>query len=186
MSTEIEVKAYAEDLKEVEDRLLKSKAKFIEEERQEDIYFSHPCRDFKDTDEALRLRMGKEGEIVLTYKGPKIDKSSKTREEIESRFPEDQRREIRSILEKLGFCEVGKVVKTRRKYILKRNGNRVKFYLDRVEGLGTFVEGEVEGEDIANGRDLILKIMDELELKRFERRSYLELLLERDSSDKKA
>ena len=49
---------------------------------QVDQYFAHPARDFAQTDEALRLRrVGKQN--FITYKGSKIDATTKTRREIE-------------------------------------------------------------------------------------------------------
>lgn len=178
MSIEIEVKAYADDLEEVEESLKKLKAEFIEEEKQRDIYFSHPCKDFKKSDEALRLRYGKAGKAVLTYKGPKLDKASKTREEIKLNLAQNEIDSAEGILKRLGFSEVAVVTKVRRKYALEIEGNALKVCLDTVEGLGTFVEGEIEGEDIARGRELIMRIMAEFGLTRFERKSYLELLME--------
>src|SRR4029079_17138635 len=49
---------------------------------QVDQYFAHPCRDFASTDEALRIRTTG-GASFVTYKGPKVDKTTKTRREIE-------------------------------------------------------------------------------------------------------
>ncbi|NIO39590.1 MAG: class IV adenylate cyclase, partial [Burkholderiales bacterium] len=49
---------------------------------QRDQYMLHPSRDFRETDEAFRIRV--EGEsATLTYKGPKMDRQTKTRPEIE-------------------------------------------------------------------------------------------------------
>ena len=49
---------------------------------QVDRYFAHPGRDFARTDEALRLR--RVGELnYITYKGPKLDATTKTRREVE-------------------------------------------------------------------------------------------------------
>ncbi|MEM4524643.1 MAG: class IV adenylate cyclase, partial [Archaeoglobaceae archaeon] len=55
-------------------------ARFLEEKEEFDLYFSHPCRDFAETDEALRIRVEKK--IKMTYKGPKVDEETKTREEV--------------------------------------------------------------------------------------------------------
>src|SRR3954468_18985093 len=49
---------------------------------QSDQYFAHPCRDFAKTDEALRIRKV-EAKAFVTYKGPKLDTTTKTRREIE-------------------------------------------------------------------------------------------------------
>src|SRR5438067_687125 len=49
---------------------------------QLDQYFAHPCRDFAKTDEALRIRTVGDKSFV-TYKGPKLDTTTKTRHELE-------------------------------------------------------------------------------------------------------
>ena len=50
--------------------------------RQEDAYFDHPSRDYASTDEALRVRL--DGDRALfTYKGPRVDSITKTRQELE-------------------------------------------------------------------------------------------------------
>jgi adenylate cyclase class 2 len=46
-----------------------------------------------------------------------------------------------------------------------------------VEGLGDFVELEVQGDDAEAGRKMIEKLRDDLGLSGSERRSYLEMLL---------
>jgi len=73
------VKFRVEDLSEIEEKL--GDAEFVIEKVEEDIYLNHPCRDFGETDEALRIRRDVEG-IRVTYKGRKIDPETKTREEI--------------------------------------------------------------------------------------------------------
>jgi predicted adenylyl cyclase CyaB len=55
----------------------------------------------------------------------------------------------------------------------------VHFCLDRVEGLGDFVEMEYQGQDLGEGKRRINELRTRLELKGNERRSYLELLLEK-------
>ena len=82
MTLEIEVKAYADNLAMVEERLKETGAVFISEGGEKDTYFNHPNRNFAATDEALRIRVA-DKQSFLTYKGQKIDAKSKTREEIE-------------------------------------------------------------------------------------------------------
>lgn len=49
---------------------------------QVDRYFNHPSRDYADTDEALRLRSTPAG-VAITWKGPRLEATAKTRREIE-------------------------------------------------------------------------------------------------------
>lgn len=176
MPMEIEAKAYAKNLKELEQKILSKGAKPDWQGEQKDTYYNHPNRDFASTDEALRVRE-EEGRVILTYKGPKIDKLTKTREEIKVKV--EDMASIKEILLKLGFKEVGIVKKHRKKYIL----GKFKICLDDVDNLGEFAEVEAlsypekSNEDVRAQRDDILKVFDELGLKEMERRSYLELLL---------
>ena len=79
---EIEVKYRVDDFGPVEARLRDWGAAQSEERDDADTYFNAPHRDFAQTDEALRVRRIGERSFV-TYKGPKIDRTTKTRTEIE-------------------------------------------------------------------------------------------------------
>jgi adenylate cyclase class 2 len=168
---EVEVKVPCYDLDELEKRLMKRGARAIDEVTQEDFYLAHPCRDFGKSDEALRIRRsGKEWR--LTYKGPKLDGETKTREELEISVDP----KVRGILEKVGFEEIMTIRKSRRVLML----DEIEVSLDRVEGLGDFVELEYKGESVEAGRRMIFQTMERLGLEGSERRSYLELLLTRN------
>ncbi|HEY3421119.1 MAG TPA: class IV adenylate cyclase [Methanomassiliicoccales archaeon] len=166
---EIEIKTRSEDNRKVEGMLLERGATLLGDHEQVDEYFNHPCRDFAETDEALRLRKDSTGKI--TYKGPKIDRFTKTREEIEMEI--DDLDKMSAILVRLGFRSVARVKKKRREYLL----DGVTVSLDSVEGLGDFVELEVQGEDAVKGRHMVETLRDELGLEGSERRSYLEMLM---------
>src|ERR1700688_1176895 len=61
---------------------LKARHGLGEPEVQVDRYYAHPARDFAQTDEALRIRRIGQANYV-TYKGPKLDTTTKTRRELE-------------------------------------------------------------------------------------------------------
>ena len=130
---EVEVKAKVKGLEKIEKKLKNLNARFIKTETQEDIYFAHPSRDFSETDEAVRVREIND-KFFLTYKGPKVDAETKTREEIEIPVEEN----IIVILEKLGFTKWRSVKKERKTYKL----NDLTICLDNVSGLGNFMEIE--------------------------------------------
>ncbi|MDP6613187.1 MAG: class IV adenylate cyclase [Candidatus Hydrothermarchaeota archaeon] len=169
---EIEAKARAKH-EAVRSRLHELGAEYRGEDAQEDLYFAHPCRDFASTDEALRLRRGGKS-CSMTYKGPKIDALTKTR--IEHEIILDDFDAARAALKSLGFTEVGVVKKKRTYYSLE--GFHVM--LDEVEGLGEFVEVEKKGGEYEPGE--LLDILKILGIKNLIRTSYLELLLEEESS----
>jgi adenylate cyclase class 2 len=164
---EVEVKGRVTDEEQLEiiDGLV-SEWKFIGEEAQDDTYYAHPFRDFTDTDEALRIR--RIGEVFyLTYKGPKMDTVSKTREEIEVVISP----ELGKILERMGFSPVARIIKTRRNF--EKDG--IVLSIDEVKDLGTFVELEATSENPEDAKEL-LSLLESLNLQS-ETRSYLELFL---------
>lgn len=168
---EIEVKVPVESLAAVESKLVELNSTFVAEKRQVDVYYAHPSRDFGLTDEALRLRTDG-AEQVLTYKGPKLDGRSKTREEIE--FPVDTDL-MGQVLERLGFRTFIRISKIRKVYALRD----VEVSLDRVEGLGEYVELEFSGQDAEKGLGRIDDVKHDLGITGNETRSYLELLMDR-------
>lgn len=171
---EVEVKARAEDLERVREQLEDRGGRRVATWEQTDIYYGHPHRNFAQTDEALRIRETG-GRVEATYKGPKLDGETKTREEITVEL--DDAASAGDLLEALGFAAAGRVVKQREVYEL----GELTVTLDQVEGLGPFVEIEhVVDEGIDEARETVLELADELGLEDLERRSYLELLLEGD------
>ncbi|NJE07561.1 class IV adenylate cyclase [Thermococcus sp. M39] len=178
---EVELKGYADDkiFEKVRERF-----EFMRKEVHEDIYYQHPCRDFSKTDEALRIRIKRFNghfEAFLTYKGPKLDSVSKSRKEIE--VPISDVDAYSELLTSLGFKEVLTIVKVREKYYVEKG---VTITLDEVEGLGKFIEIEKlvkEGENIEKEVKKLRGILEDLGVKKFERKSYLELLLEKLRKD---
>ena len=170
---EIEIKTPVADLESVRTRLEALNAIHIGMVKQSDSYFAHPCRDFGSTDEALRIRL-QGGRETLYYKGPKVDAETKTREEIA--VPLQDAEPMRKLLQRLGFLQV--IVLEKERDIYQLDG--VEVALDNVRGLGTFVELEVKGDDIEGGKAVLRKAMSSIDLEGSERRSYLELLMEKD------
>ncbi|MFT4922151.1 MAG: adenylate cyclase class 2 [Haloarculaceae archaeon] len=147
---------------------------------QTDTYYDAPHRDFAESDEALRIReesvVDGEDAVFLTYKGPLVDDTSKTREEAETRLGDLT--EARTILSGLGFDPAATVRKERDLYALA--GCTVT--LDTVDGLGEFVEVETEtDDDVAPAREEVTSVLERLGLDPSEtiRTSYLGLLIAR-------
>jgi len=148
---------------------------------EEDIYYQHPCRDFAETDEALRLRRAG-GTVELTYKGPKrLVGGSKAREEVTVRVDPGEAERLDRLLDRLGFRRAARVAKRREYYRL----GSVSVSLDEVEGLGCFVEIEYRGGGgVEEASRSIEEAAERLGLRGKPRvyKSYLELLLERSRS----
>jgi len=155
-------------------------AAFAAPVEQADVYFAHPSRDFKETDEALRIRrVGNEN--FITYKGPKLDSTTKTRREIELPLAagDEGFRAFAELLEVLGFCRVFEVRKERVAGTLAWTGIDVHVSLDTVERLGNYLELEVvtEASQADAARDCLASLASRLQLSQSERRGYLDLLL---------
>ncbi len=178
---EVEMKFPVTDVAAFEARLGHLGATIAAPQAEVDTYFSHPARDFRQTDEALRIRRKGESNF-LTYKGPKIDQTTKTRREIELPLPPGQKtpEAWTKLLFALGFAVVGQVRKSRRRAQIAWHDHRVEGTLDEVEGLGPFVELElvVEEQKVGDARAAITLLAETLGLVESERRSYLELLIE--------
>jgi adenylate cyclase class 2 len=144
---------------------------------QSDLYFAHPQRDFRATDEAFRVRRtGKE--VCLTYKGPKVDTITKTRREIEIPVSAGAAAVI-EMLQALDFRPVFEVLKTRTAGELKWQDRTITVAWDEVATLGEFLELELIAEpgDLPVAQQLLLSLADRLQLRQSERRGYLQMLL---------
>ena len=148
---------------------------------QVDTYYAHPGRDFSATDEALRIRrVGAKN--FITYKGPKLDATTKTRREIEFEFAAGDSGAERcdQLLQALGFQRVAEVSKTRQLSRLQRGKHSIELALDDVQEVGSFVELEIGVEqesELDAARAALADLASELGLEDVERRGYLEMLL---------
>lgn len=179
---EVEQKYAIDDLQQVAQQLREMGARFGEPVVQVDQYFRHPTRDFGQTDEALRIRRVGTRALV-TYKGPKIDQTTKTRREIEFSLGDaaDAADKFHALLETLGFHPVTAVRKSRRTAQLNYQGTTVELALDDVDQVGTYLEMELLADEshLDSARQTLANLASQLNLSDSERRSYLELLLER-------
>jgi adenylate cyclase, class 2 len=186
---EVEQKFYVDD----EQALLRmiADADFTEcdAQRHEDVYFRHPCRDFRETDEAFRIRRV-DGAACLTYKGQRLPGDVRARREIELAVDGHEYDSWVEMLRQLGFEPLPALRKLRRVYRRTADrwtGSRPGFEaftlcVDQVEQLGLFAEvellitgpGEVEA---ARGR--VLQLGERLGLQRRESSSYLNMLLDK-------
>lgn len=178
---EVEVKLPVTDSDKIKKILLEEGFKesgFIEEH---DTYFDNHQGGIRANDEALRVRETKDylsGQVraQINFKGRKLDTCTMTREELET---EVENGEIcRKILQVIGYNPVNPdVIKER---IILRKG-RVTACLDKVRGLGEFLELEImtdseQEKDAALGQ--IEKILDSLghRISDTVRTSYLSML----------
>ncbi|MCR5508280.1 MAG: class IV adenylate cyclase [Lachnospiraceae bacterium] len=145
-----------------------------------DIYFDNAAGNIRKNDTALRIRTVEYpdsglSEAYLTFKGNRCDNVSMTRPEYESSI--DRPEEVRHILKSLGYEPVKPVVIKERTIYIKGS---ISACLDRVEGLGDFLELEIITD--TNTKDAALaQLWDELEVLGYDRAdtttvSYLSML----------
>jgi adenylate cyclase class 2 len=162
---EVESKYRSPGNDKVEKTLIRLGAKKISEGAMEDVYFAHPSKDFGKTDEALRLRK-KQEHAELTYKGPRMHTENPLA--------------VQRIIERLGFKESYNVKKRRVSYLL----DKLRIDVDDVDSLGEFVELEVLTESPERSGQLLETARKELGLEKLEPKTYLELLIAKQATDK--
>jgi len=163
MEIEVKFKVLFDEVKEKIETL---GAELVREEIQEDLYFVVPLPNL------LRIRrIVNSGEAILGYKEIKDDRNEEF-DEIEVKVEDFDK--TREILKRLGFKEDIWVKKHRYVYKL---GN-ITFELNRVEGLGDFLDIEVISEDVEKAKREIWEVAKKLGLKEedVEPRLYQELI----------
>ncbi|XZE36110.1 class IV adenylate cyclase [Pirellulaceae bacterium SH501] len=176
---EAECKFRVEDARLLEERLARVQALFIGTESHCDTYLRHPSRDFRQTDEALRVREI-DGQPHITYKGPRQPGPIKIRPEIELPLVPNTAGSWLQIWSHLGFEIAAKVEKVRSIYEVVHDGRKLTVTIDRVSKLGTFAEIErvlASREETDLAQQDILELAERIGLQTIERRSYLGLLL---------
>jgi len=134
---EVEAKAHLPEPERVIPQIIELGGREIYFTVQRDTYYRHPNRDFAQTDEALRIRE-EQGRSFITYKGPKLDAETKTREELE--VPLVDPKDLCALLLRLGFEPVAVVEKRRRGYLV----GTLEVTVDEVKGLGFLLEVEAK------------------------------------------
>lgn len=167
-------------------RLAELQPTLIGERVEIDEYFQAPDRDFAATDEALRVR--RIGETAyLTYKGPKLDSATKTRKELQVQLEDGAVAADMavSLLHASGYQSTAKVTKSRTVFSVPIDGFHAEVCVDRVRELGDFVEIEIAADagSVVQARHVVSSLADRLQLGPGEKRSYLELLLDKQKGE---
>ncbi|QDT41300.1 CYTH domain protein [Gimesia alba] len=154
------------------------------DQEQEDLYFTHPVRNFAETDEAFRIRrIGSENRV--TYKGPKRNTVSKIRKEIELAFESGQSafEQLTEMLELLGFHPLRSVRKRRTPFTCQHQQRAFEITVDAVEGLGLFAEIELlaEESELEEADAAIIELAAFLGMTHPIRTSYLGMLIEKET-----
>jgi len=193
---EVEIKVKITDPELMRKRFIEKQGIYKFSLKHEDTYFNMPngLRDFKKTDEALRLRKSikfiknnsgedQEREVYFTYKGKKIDNFTKTREEIDL-IVEDYGK-MRRILSLLGFKEVLSVKKERELFKFDYKNYSIEALIDYLPILDQhFIEVEYltdSSEKIEEIKDELFDFLSLFNIKKEDsvRKSYLELVIDK-------
>lgn len=162
---------------------------------EDDLFFTNEALGFPNEGKSLRIRR-RGNYLAATFKGPRLDAQTKTREEIELTLvddreestPENTRRVdlarenwIR-FYDRLGFSRYGEVIKTRRRASTTYCGREFEITLDEVAGVGVFTELEVtaEKEDFDAAKLAVVSLAGKLGLTESITRSYLSMVYEQD------
>ena len=179
---EVEFKFPVPELEPIRHRLSALGGRVVDLARHRDEYLNDPLRDFAKLDVALRFRQIGD-RYWLTWKGPAQDSVAKIRSEIETPLHPASAKAVRRTFLEIGFFPVAVVAKQRETWELE--GLTGSVCLDDVEEVGCFVELEIiadQAADVDPAKRRLLKLADQLELQHPIRTSYLELLLDRRSS----
>ena len=173
---EVETKLKINNMGQMAERLKGLKGMYKGEKTETDLYFDHRDTQIFRNGSALRVRDA-DGKYRLTYKGPKKDDETTSREEIEIGI--ESAREMRKILAELGFYVLCGVKKQRKTYLL---GNLI-VTLDDVEGLGEFIEVEGKASNDVEYKEKkkeIFMLLNDLKLSSevISKKSYLEMILD--------
>lgn len=181
---EVEQKYIVTDVEQLLGRLSQLTATEMPIEIHVDTYLAHPCRDFKTTDEAFRLRQFN-SQACVTYKGKRLPGNVKTRPEIELSIRQTEMPQWLEMMKYLGFEPKPQVFKTRRVFLVDTELNALTnkpftVAIDEVVDLGRFAEIELlvdDTEHLEEARNHIEQLAVSLGLSQVQPRSYLSLLL---------
>ena len=114
---EIEIKLPLKNLKETLKFLTDQGFQETAQIQEEDTYFNSVYHDVKKRDEALRIRTSTDcrsgiSKTQINFKGPKLDKISMSRMELETEVSDAE--VLKNILIHLDFSPVASVIKTRK------------------------------------------------------------------------
>ncbi|MFX0115892.1 MAG: class IV adenylate cyclase [Candidatus Hodarchaeota archaeon] len=172
------------------ERLKKQNCTHIKNIREIDYYLDTPDHSLAGGDQAFRIRISRDithseipERIEVTFKGPKIDKISKTREELGFFVQENSIDTILNVFQRLGFSEVFEISKNRS---LWQHPSGTTLSVDLVDQLAPdcYIEAEIISDSLSDQDQLVRKLMrilcellDHKGRLQSERRSYLQLAI---------
>ncbi len=193
---EVEIKVRISDPSAIREKFEENNGVYKISLQHEDTYFNMPkgLRNFEETDEALRVRksieFNKNNQIIkhninhyITYKGKKLDSSTKTRKELDIKIEDTET--MKFLLKELGFQEVLTVKKERDLYEFEFKNYQIEALIDYLPILDQhFIEVECllhSSEKLEDSKEILFDFLGLLGIRREEsiRKSYLELIFDK-------
>ena len=193
---EVEIKVKIDNADDMRKKFMERNGIYKMSLLHEDTYFNMPegLRDFRKSDEALRIRKSIESHLdrkeprqkpkyFITYKGKKLDSTTKTRKELESIVEEGEK--LKEMLKLLGFRETFTVKKERELYKFEHYGHKIEALIDYLPILKEhFIEVEIgtdSEEEVDKATQILFDFLNTLGVKEEEsiRKSYLELIADK-------
>ena len=134
--------------------------KFLEQIVEEDTYFTDKAMSFVKERVCLRTRKTNDNRLELTFK-PRTDSLTEQygKKEINIELKIEDYQDIKFMLNSLGFDEYVSFKKDRTVYTKRINGFQHNIMIDKIEGVGSFVELEI----LANNEEEKEQLHDELD-----------------------
>lgn len=163
MSSRIELEAsyhLGENYEDVLEKIKDENFKLVEDSVEEDTYFTDKNLEFVKTRTCLRTRKTNEDFLELTYK-PKTDNSTEKygKKEVNLKLDPKDYEDTKYVINQLGYIEYVSFKKYRQVYSKNIDGFEYNIMIDRIDGVGNFIELEI----LANTEEEKEKLKTELD-----------------------
>ena len=163
MASRIELEAsyhLGENYEDILEKIKEQNFKLVEDSVEEDTYFTDKNLEFVKSRTCLRTRKTNEDFLELTYK-PKTDNSTEKygKKEVNLRLDPKDYEDTKYVINQLGYIEYVSFKKYRQVYSKNINGFEYNIMIDKIDGVGNFIELEI----LANTEEEKEKLRTELD-----------------------
>jgi adenylate cyclase class 2 len=163
MASRIELEAsyhLGENYEDILEKIKEQNFKLVEDSVEEDTCFTDKNLEFVKSRTCLRTRKTNEDFLELTYK-PKTDNSTEKygKKEVNLRLDPKDYEDTKYVINQLGYIEYVSFKKYRQVYSKNINGFEYNIMIDKIDGVGNFIELEI----LANTEEEKEKLRTELD-----------------------
>lgn len=161
------------DLENLLSKIEREHFELVDDNTEEDTYFTDKDLEFIQDRICLRTRKTNEDRLELTYK-PRSDSNQDRygKREVNIRINPEDYLDIKYVIDRLGYLEYVSFKKHRRTYTKTIDGYVHNIMIDNIEGVGNYAEFEILS-DSEEDKEIVSKKLDEF-LKLFECHKYKE------------